>query len=158
MKRVMMLLMLTLCIAGWTGQASGAETASISVTVSLATEISVSIDNTAWTLGALGLGDAGAQHSATATNNGNVAVNLSIQADLTGANGWTIGAISASDQFVVSLATPATTLTTSPQSLATNVAKDGTAAILLDFTMPSADTVGGGESHDFSIVVTASTP
>ena len=160
MKKGTLISVLALALVGLTGQAWAAETDTITVTVELETTISVAITpvSTPWAIGVVGFGDTDASPTYTATNDGNVTVNFTIHADDSGANGWTIGTVGADDVFQVDVTTPTLTLSTSPQTLASGVTVGNTATIDMTYTAPSGDTVGGGESHDFSIIVTAVAP
>lgn len=154
MRRVTLLLALTLCVAGWTGQAHAGTTGMIAVTVSLQEEISVSLDASAWNIGPIALSGTDPLGTVTATNDGNVTIDLDIRgAD--GAGGWTIGTPAGTDQFEVALTTPST-LTTVNQTLATSVAKGGTVFIDMTYSAPTSDTLGGGVDQGFNITVTAS--
>lgn len=154
MRRVTLLLALTLCVAGWTGQAHAGTTGMIAVTVSLQEEISVSLDASAWNIGPIALSGTDPLGTVTATNDGNVTIDLDIRgAD--GAGGWTIGTPAGTDQFEVALTTPST-LTTVNQTLATSVAKGGTVSIDMTYSAPTSDTLGGGVDQGFNITVTAS--
>ena len=162
MKRGTLILVLAMALVGLTSQAWAAETDTILVTVELETTVSVAVTPvTTWAIGPVGFGDTDASPTYTATNDGNVTVNFTIEADDSGANGWTIGTVGVANVFQVDVTTPALTLTTSPQTLATGVAVAGTATIDMTYTAPSSVSgggAGGGESHDFSIIVTASAP
>lgn len=155
MRRVTLLLALTLCVAGWTGQAHAGTTGTIAVTVSLQEEISVSLDASAWNIGPIALSGTNPLPTVTATNDGNVTVDLAIRG-ANGAGGWFIGSPAAADTFEVSLGSPAITLGTGDTSLASSVAKGGTVSIDMTYSAPTSDTLGGGVDQGFNITVTAS--
>ncbi len=155
MKKTTVVAALALCLALMTGQAQAGTTDSISVTVSLEEVISVSLDNNAWSIGPIALNGSDPLATVTATNDGNVSIDLDIRgADGTG--GWTIGTPAGADQFEVSLVSPAITLTAVDQVLQNSVATGGTKTIDMTYTAPSSDIFGGGVDQGFSIVVTAS--
>lgn len=155
MKKVLWITTLMLALSGITGQAMAATTDSITVTVSLVESISVTLDNNTWTIGSVALSGTDSLATVTATNNGNVTIDLDIKG-ANGAGGWTIGATPASDVFEVAVTSPAISLTTSDQTLATSVATSGTATIDMTYNAPTADTFGGGVAQGFAITVTAS--
>ena len=155
MKRTTVVAALALCLALLTGQAWAATTDSITVTVSLEEAISVSLDNDAWTIGPIALNGSDTLLTVTATNDGNVTIDLDIRG-AGGNGGWTIGTPAGPNQFEVSLASPAITLTDVDQDLQNSVIAGGTKTIDMTYTAPSSDTFGGGVDQGFSIVVTAS--
>ena len=126
----------------------------ITVTVSLTETVSVSLDSNTWAIGAIALGGTVGPASYTATNNGNVAIDLTIRAT-NGAGGWTLASSAGAEAFSVAVASPAITLTTSDQALASNVAVSGTKGIALTYSAPTSDTIGGGVDQGFSITVSA---
>ena len=158
MKNAVLMLVLALALVGLTGEAL-AQTASISVTVELAAEVSIAITTQAtWPVGSIALDDVVSMSSpSVVTNQGNVSVDLAIDVDYGGAdaNGWTAAASTSDDVFTVDVDGVTNPLTTSPQTLATGVATSGTQNVDATYTAPSGDTIGGGEAHDFAIVVAA---
>jgi hypothetical protein len=97
----------------------------------------------------------------TVTNEGNVAENF----DIKGQNSadWTLAATAGSDQYVqqfkngtCSTFSGGTALTTSNQSLATNVAPSGTVTLNLQINTPNPSTVFTQQSVDVTITATAS--
>ena len=159
MKKAALMLVLALGLVGLTSEALAQSTASISVTVELAAEVSIAITaNPTWPVGSIALDDVVAMASpSTVENQGNVTVDLDIDVDYGGpsANGWTAGLATATDVFTVDVDGVTNPLTTAPQDLVDSLAVSGTQNVDATYTAPSGDTVGGGESHDFSIVVTA---
>lgn len=160
MKKLVLVLALAVALGGLTGQAQAAETDTITVTVSLASIVSVAITPSAtpWAIGNIVLAGTDNSPTYTATNNGNVTVDFNIQADDSGANGWSIGTVGLVNVFQVVETNLALTLTTSPQTLLATVTPTSTATIDMTYTAPTTDSVGGGSSHGFDIVVTASVP
>jgi hypothetical protein len=127
---------------------------SITVTVSLESSISVSLDKTAWVIGPKGLGATAGPEAFVATV-GNTPTKLEIKgAD--GAGGWTIGTPVGADKFEVAVTDPAITLTKVNQTLAASVAAYGTKSFSLTYKSPSSDTKGAGVAQGFAITVTAS--
>ena len=123
---------------------------------SLSSEVvSVSLDSNTWSLGGVSLSSTTSSPSYTATNDGNVAIDLTIKAT-NGTGGWTLAASAGADAFSVDVTSPALNLTTSDQNLATNVAVSGTKGIDLTYNAPTSDTAGGGTAQDFTITITAS--
>lgn len=143
---------LTLALAS--APAVAATSASISVTVSLQEVISVSLDTATWNIGPISLGDTATLPTVTITNDGNVPIDVVI-AGTNGAGGWTLGT-AGNNAFQVEVESPALTLTTATQPLATNLAVDGTKAIDLTYSAPTASSDAGGVDQSFSITVTAS--
>lgn len=163
MKKGTLILVLALALVGLTGQAWGQATDTISVTVELVTTVSVAITPVAtpWAIGPVDKADTDASPTYTATNVGNLTVDFTIEADDSTANGWTLGTAGPDNVFQVDVTTPSLTLTTSPQPLATGVVVAGTATIDMTYTAPTSVSGGGavgGESHDFTIIVTATAP
>ena len=154
MKNSTLILALAVCLAGMTGQVWAADTGTITVTVSLGEVISVSLDEPAWAIGAIALDGTSSSPTCTATNGGNVAIDLKISG-ANGAGGWTIGSPAAADVFEVAVAVPDIKLTTGEQVLAGNVAVSGTKTIDMDYTAPSGDTKGPGIAQGFDITITA---
>ncbi len=158
MKKTSLILAAVLCLMGVMGQAQAATTGTISVTVSLASEIAVTVTPSTWTVGAVSVGGLPSAPSPLFTATvGNVATKL----DIKGANGagaWAIGAPAAADRFVVAVSAPAITLTTANQVLAANVPMYGSKTFTLTYQAPTIDTKGGGVDQSFPIVITASAP
>jgi len=155
MKKVALMIALAVGLVGVTGPAWAAQTDTITVTVSLASIIAVSLDSNTWNIGPVALTDTDTSPTFTATNDGNVNIDLDIKSS-DGANGWTVGTVGPDDVFQVDVTTPSLTLTTVDQSLATSVAPAGTKTIDMTYTAPTTDTQGGGVDHSFTITVTAS--
>ncbi len=117
--------------------------------------VSVSLNSNTWNIGPVDLGDSVGPVSYAATNDGNVAIDLSIRAT-NGAGGWTLASSPGANAFSVGLASPAIPLTTSDQTLATNVAVSGTKTIDLTYSAPTSDHFGGGVNQEFTVTVSAS--
>lgn len=155
MKKVLWIAALVLALSGMVGQSWAAMSDSITVTVSLIEEVAVSLDNNTWAIGSIALSGTDALATVTATNDGNVTIDLEIKgAD--GAGGWTIGAAPGADTFEVELTAPAISLTASDQNLVSSLATSGTKTIDLTYNAPTSDTIGGGVDQGFAITVTAS--
>lgn len=154
MKKATVLAAMAVCLVLFTGQVRADTTGTISVTVSLEA-ISVSLNNATWNIGPIALGGTSVLPTVTATNNGNVVIDLKIR----GANGngnWSIGSPAGLNTFVVTLVDPATTLTAVDQVLKNGVATTGTHAINMTYSAPASDDKGAGVDQGFNIVVTAS--
>lgn len=151
MRKSILTLSLVLLASG--APAWGASTDTITVTVSLEEVVSVSLDANTWTIGAIALSGTDSSPTFTATNDGNVVEDISILAS-NSAGGWTLGTAGA-DTFQVDETNSVTTLTTSAQMIASDVALSGTVTIDLDYTAPSSDTLGGGVDHSFTVTVSA---
>ncbi len=156
MKKRMLIVLTALCLLGGAYQARAADTATISVTVSLQSVISVSVTPDTWALGAVALSSTSSAASFTAAV-GNTASKLEI-VGADGAGGWAIGATPGADRFTVAVTSPALTLTKSYQTLAASVAAYGSQAFSLTYSAPTSDTKGGGVSQGFTITVKASAP
>ncbi len=97
----------------------------------------------------------------TATNNGNVAEDITIKGSNTG--NWTLGATASTDQYVHKFCTATcgsaptnyTALTTSYQALATNLAASGTQTFDLYLTTPNPTTVYTQQSVDVTVLAAA---
>lgn len=156
MKKQIWMIALVVGAAALAGQGWAATSDAISVTVSLSEAVSVSLDTDAWNIGAIALGATVAGPTVTATNDGNVAADFSISGT-SGAGGWTLASAAGANAFAVRAAIGASTvnLSTSPQSLKTNVAPGGTAVFDLTYYAPTSDTYGGGVGQGFTITVSA---
>ena len=155
MKKTTLLLVLALSLLGFMGPASAATTDTITVTVSLASVISVSLDSGAWNIGAITLGVTSGSPIYIATNDGNVNIDLAIACS-DGLNGWTVGTVGSDNVFQVDVTSPELTLLTTDLPLATGVAPLGTKTFDMTYTAPTSDTQGGGVDHTFTITITAS--
>jgi len=95
----------------------------------------------------------------TVTNNGNVAETFNIKGQ-NSAN-WTLAATAGSDQYVHKFATSScpwtsgTALTTSYQTMATNVAVNATTTLNLQITTPNPSTVYTQQSVDVTVEAVA---
>ena len=156
MKKGTLILVLALALVGVTGQAWAAETDTISVTVSLESVVSVSLDSNTWVIGPVAIGGApSTSGTILATNDGNVTENFAIKAS-DGAGGWFLGDPAGADTFKVTETMNTIVLTTGDQPLATNVLKDDDVQLQLQYEPPTADTQGGGVDHSFTVTITAS--
>jgi len=156
MKKTIVLAMI-LGLIGFAGEGWAGTTDTITVTVSLGEVISVSLDSGTWTIGSVALSDSSASPTYTATNDGNVAIDLTITGtDATGPGTWTLENAVGTDQFRVTVTSPALNLSTGAQSLATGLAVSGTKAIDMTYYAPSGDTDGSGVAQGFTITVAAS--
>ena len=157
MKKASMIVA-AVCLIGVMGQAQAADTATISVTVSLLSEISVSVTPTTWTIGPVSVGGPASVPAPFTASVGNTACKLEIKGD-DGAGAWAIGATPALNQFVVTVpGTPAITLTKTNQVLAANVAMYGSKAFNLTYQAPASDNKGGGVDQSFAVTIKASAP
>ena len=113
-----------------------------------AQKISVSVSDGSVAYGTIALGSSqdttasGVNDSQTATNDGNVAEDFNIEGVDT--TGWTLAAATGSDQYVHEFSTDSgsnwTALTTSYQTLATNIASSSTQTFDLRVWVPSSTT------------------
>ena len=136
--------------------AFAADTADITVTVKLQ-KLAISVTPTDWPIGVLAAGDP-AHSSFTATNGGNVAEDLSIETGNTSPSGWTAGAASGTNVYVLGVGTdPTYTAVTAKYKFATSVAAGADKAFDLQFTAPAADSTvdAGGGSETFHVTVSA---
>ena len=155
MKKVLWTTALVLALCGMAGQSWAATTGSITVTVSLVEDIAVLLDNNTWAINSIALSGTNTLATVTATNDGNVTIDLVIKG-ANGAGGWTIAAAPGADAFEVELTAPAISLTAADQSLVSSLATSGTKTIDLTYNAPTSDTFGGGVDQGFAITVTAS--
>lgn len=116
--------------------------------------VSVSLDRNSWDLTGIHLAETHVA-SFTATNDGNVAIDLNITAT-DGAGGWTIEPAPGANAFAVDLADPAIALSKSDQIVATNIAPSYAKNIDLTYNSPTSDTIGNGVSQAFTITLLAS--
>lgn len=160
MKKLVLVFAMAACLVGFTGQASAATTDTITVTVSLASVISVTLDQPTWVVGEIALDFVSSPFPVVATNAGNVDIDLVINGTDSG-GGWTLGATDASDVYAVEV-TPAGdssfALTTGDSSLdaALPHTTSNTKSFDLVYNAPSANTFDAGVAQGFTITVTAS--
>lgn len=141
--------------------ARAADTGSVTATVTLQ-NVSVSVTDGTVTYGTLGLNSSedttsgGINDSQTATNNGNVAVDLNIR----GANStdWTLGSSAGNNTYRHRFCTSNcdvsptwTDLTTNYNTLATNVAASGTQVFDLEITTPTTSSVYTEQSVNVTV-------
>lgn len=138
-------------------------TATVSATVTVQ-NISVTVSSGTVTWGALASNTASSTHPAytqVVTNAGNVAEDFTVKGQ--NSTNWTLAGTAGSDQYVekfcstscTSAPTGFTALTTSNQSLATNVAASGTADLDLYINTPNPSTVFTSQSVDVTITAAA---
>ena len=153
MKKTMVVMavmaLAAICGQGWAGTSD-----SITVTVSLTEEVSVSLDLNTWNIGPVILSGTSGPETFTATNDGNVAIDIDI-AGTDAAGGWLLAAAAGSDAFAVDV-NSSFPLSTSDQALDSNVGTGATSGIDLTYGAPTADTKGGGVDQSFSVTVSAS--
>ena len=160
MKKLVLVFAMAACLVGVTGRASAAPTDSITVTVSLASVISVTLDQATWVVGEIALDFVSSPFSVVATNAGNVDIDLDINGTDSG-GGWTLGATDAENVFAVGVTPAAVTpfaLTTGDLSLhdALPHTTSNTTGFGLVYNAPSANTFDAGVDQGFTITVTAS--
>lgn len=127
----------------------------ITVTVTIPSVISVSLDTDAWEIGDVTLGETKVSGSMTAENTGNVAETFTIQSG--NSTPWACGATAGSETFVMEATGGDLTDASicSSQTLETPVAIGGTVSFTLSFTAPTA-TASIGVEHSITVTVTAS--
>ena len=155
-KRLLLTLLVIVCQAEFVEPSWAATTETISVTVSLKAEVSASLDSETWVLGEVSLGDPMQTKTFTATNDGNVPIDLEICAS-NGAGGWTLGPAAALDVFMIALDNPSNPLSTANAPLASNLGKNEAHVFNLGYTVPTADSFGGEVNQSFDITLTVST-
>jgi hypothetical protein len=139
----------------------GSETVTATVT---AQEVSLSVSDGTVAYGILALeasqdttGD-GLNDTQTVTNTGNVTADFTINGQ--NSSPWTlagsIGADQYMHQFSIDDGTAWTALTTSPQSLSSGVAPDGTTDLDLKITLPTSTSSYDEQSVDVTVQVSAS--
>jgi len=145
-----------LCFLFLTARAFAGDTASISVTVSLESVISVSVTPNSWGINSISLGSTTPSQTFEATV-GNTATQLEIKgSDANG--GWVIGNSADSDQFKVNCTDPALSLLSTYQVLDSGIAAYGSKSFGLTYSAPTTDTKGGGVDQSFIISLKASAP
>ena len=153
MKKILLVLIAAMCVVGLAGNSWAATEDTISVSVELASVVSVSVTPNSWNIGPTTLSATSTQ-SCSAQNDGNVLIDLAARAT-NGANGWTLGNPAASDVFSVRYGA-SLYLTTSDQTCATAIGPSGTLPFDLTYEAPSGDSFGGGVSQAFLVTLTAS--
>ena len=113
-----------------------------------------------WNVGPQSLDFVGESGTFTVTNDGTVAEDFTITAG-DGSSGWTVENNVGVDAFKVEAdigddGSYELVLSTSEQTLATDVSASGTETLGLRYSAPSSDTVGGGVDQSFTVTVTAS--
>ena len=158
MKKALLLasLLALMMVVGVT-QATAQE--NITVTVTIPSVISVSLDTDAWSIGSVAVSATSTSSSIKATNNGNVAETFTIQSGgSTSSSGtWTCGETAASETFEMKATggdLSSTSIHTS-QTLETPVAIGDEVDFTLSFKAPTATTSIGVE-HSITVTVTAS--
>lgn len=138
-----------------------APTDTLTVTVTLAEIISVSVDVPSWAIGAKALSETAVSGEITALNDGNVTENFAIMgAD--GAGAWTLGAAAGADTFalgfdkVAGYAGPFTAIDKTGVALAASVAVAGSQKFAMQYSMPTSNTKATGAAQGFTVTVTAS--
>lgn len=155
MRKTSAAVLVVLGFLGFAVQSQAADTGTITVTVSLAEDVSVAISPAAdWAIGPIAMGGSSPSPTYAATNDGNVEIDLTIKAT-NGAGGWSLAASAGVDAFSVALSTPEINLSTSGQSLAICVAPAAAEAINMTYSAPSSETIGAGVDQRFTITVTA---
>jgi len=141
----------------------------ITVTVTLQ-QVGVSVSPTSWALDTMAPGavqsswvSGNAGHFA-ATNDGNVAQDLTIAAGATSPSAWAAGSSSAVDVYVIGFgigsgdytSEPTYTTFTTATSLATSVDAEGTVDFDLQFTAPATGSTVGPGAETFTVSLAAS--
>jgi len=139
-------------LLGYTGQASAAIDASITVSVTLAASMSFTLNTPTWNVGPVDIGVVvGPSADYIVTNTGTVTTKIWIKGANT-ATGWNIGA-KGIDTFQVDVDTPPLMLTALGQALGT-VAKAGTHTFHLTYSAPTDTTLDDG-AQNFPILLRA---
>jgi len=134
----------------------GAETATISVTVSLESVIAVSVEPNNWAINMITLGSSTEPQDFTATI-GNTATKIEIKASNAN-SGWVLSDIPAQDSFNVSILDPDLDLSTVYQELGGSIPAYGQKNFSMVYTAPVSDTKGGGVDQSFNVTLKASAP
>ena len=138
----------------------------ITVTVTVPTLLSVTLDTDSWPIGDVTLGQTVTSDTIRATNNGNVAETFTIVSGNSvidpgppPVQGWTCGAPAGSETFAMEAQggdlSSYTSICGTAQTLETPVAKDAFVDFTLRFTAPSA-TAYVDTQHTITVTVTAS--
>jgi len=159
MKRFYAILIFLGCLFILSSTSFGADTATITVSVSLQETISISLTPTSWDIGAISLGQSYESSEFTVSNDGNVAEDISIKAT-DGAGGWTLGTTTGEDTFTLSAdVSPYSSydiaISTSDTAIISNLSSGNSSNFKLQYSSPTSDTKGGGISQNFTITLTA---
>jgi len=159
MKRFYAILIFLGCSFIFSSTSFGADTATITVSVSLQEIISISLTPTSWDIGAISLGQSYESSEFTVSNDGNVAEDINIKAT-DGAGGWILGTTPGEDTFTLSAdVSPYSsydiTISKSDTELISNLALGSSTKFKLKYSSPTSDTKGGGISQNFTIILTA---
>jgi hypothetical protein len=150
MRKALLLCLVVVALLVMASAAFAGDTIGVTVTLQ---SVGVSVSPATWPIGIIAPNTTTAGYPVVATNTGNVAEDFTIATS--NSVSWTAGAAAAANVFVIKA--DALVLTTSPQSLATNVATpSGTKSFNLIFTSPLAGSiVTAGESFTVTVAATA---
>jgi hypothetical protein len=159
MKRLAVVIVVAMSLCCFTlSKTQAALTADITVTVSLAAAISVTVDPTTWVIGPVALNSTTTSPTSYTATVGYSATRLEIKgADVP--SGWAIGPAPASNVFemVVATGTPVI-LTNGYQLLTASVPGNRYESFDLTYYAPTGDTFGDGVAQGFNVTLQASTP
>ena len=165
MRKVLLILILIALVVWMEPLAWGADTAQVSCTVT-AQNIAVSISDGSIAYGTIALNSSEStldlSDTQTVSNDGNVAENFSVEgADASGSSvTWTLSTAPGSDAFEHEFSndggTGWTALTTSYQTLASNIAASATTSLDLRIDMPTATTDYSEHSTTVTVMASAS--
>ncbi len=160
MKKLFVVLTALVLIVGFgIMRAEAADTAEITVTVTLQNLAVTITGDDPWVLGTMTAGQESSAQAYTATNTGNVNEDFGIKVGNSSPGTWLPGGSSAANQFIMALDDPATNLTGSNTVLATNVdPTTGFEDYTLTFTAPSSSTSDVQQSILVTVTATATTP
>ena len=144
MKKLIVVSIIVL-LFGYMGQASASNDATIAVSVTLAASMSFTLNTPTWNVGSVDIGAVvGPSGDYIVTNTGKVTTKIWIKGGNT-ATGWSIG-LKGADTFQVDVDSPALTLTTVGQTLAT-LPITGNYTFHLTYSSPTDTTLEDGPQN-----------
>lgn len=154
---------MVLCLFVLAGSLQAADTAQISVTVTLE-NISVSVSPTSWAIGMIAAETATQSGTFTVENNGNIAEDIAIQCGNSG--DWTVAATIGTDQFMMEaqggdLGTSGYTSIHTSQALKSNMAVGVPGQVTdlkLQFTAPQVGSVSTEQTIPVTLTATKYVP
>ena len=155
MKKIAIVGLAILMVAGWLIPANASDTATITVTVTPTGTLSITVTPTSWANGNLAYGSSNSTSSGyfNVTNNGTITCNVNILGSNT--TNWTIASSAGYNQFVMQASTDGgtnwnITLSTTATSLFTSLAPNDYKTFDLKLIMPT----GGDTTSQQTITVT----
>ena len=162
MTKLVLAMMLAACfVCLGIPKANAADNDSITVTVSLLSEISVSVDVATWDIAVNTLEATETSAEITAENTGNVIETFTIKGADATTGGWTLGTPGEVNVFGLGLSIDSplyetfSVMDTTGIALGGDIALLGTDTFKIKYTMPTTDNKGAGIGQGFDVTVTA---